>query len=116
MSGDEARRRQKLSIETQRAKREAGVDAKAKRLLADWGISWEEADESLRVLALDAVAGKGGSVTAHRLLLDRLGKLKTASPDFDPEKGPCPTCGGQTLVISMSVDDYRQFQESIQEE
>jgi hypothetical protein len=113
LSSEQAREMQRRSA----ASRTGSGIPQAEKMLRDLGgLSWDDADESLRVLALGAVQKTGGAVTSHRLLLDRLGKLKT-SQDYSPEAGgPCPTCGGQTLVISMTADDYTKFQQSLQED
>jgi len=116
LTSERARELQQKSVEARR--RSPRTEARASKLLEDLaGLSWEMADESLRTLAVAAVSGGGGAVTAHRLLLQRLGRLTDSAPQWDAAKGdPCPTCGGQTLVISLTADDYERFERLRQEE
>jgi len=104
LSSERARALARLSVE----KRNTGRTERAAKLLSELGgLEWEAADESLKTLAVQAVEGGAGSVTAHRLLLTRLGKLEeakkgTAVEEWDPESGePCPTCGGTRIALHI---------------
>ena len=97
-------------------KRNTGRTDRAAKLLQELGsLEWDEADESLKTLAVQAVDGGAGSVTAHRLLLQRLGKLQEAKKgsnveEWDPESGePCPTCGGVRIALLISEDGKRRL-------
>jgi len=92
-------------------KRNSGRTERAAKLLQELGgLEWDAADESLKTLAVQAVEGGPGSVTAHRLLLQRLGKLTETgkgaeTENWDPEGGePCPTCGGVRIALLVSAD------------
>jgi|3_EtaG_2_1085321.scaffolds.fasta_scaffold45958_4 hypothetical protein len=80
------------------------VTASTRRLLeALTGQDWDDADESLRILAKGAAQGKTAD---HRLLLQTLGKLKDASGAIWDGEGICPTClgkGGATVELETSA-------------
>ena len=103
-------------------KRNTGRTERAAKLLQELGgLDWDAADESLKTLAVQAVEGGSGSVTAHRLLLQRLGKLDEAKKgenvaDWDPEGGePCPVCGGVRINLVVDGTGNRRLDEILKD-
>lgn len=115
MTSERARELAKKSLESRATK----VETKARKMLEETsGLKWAAADESLRLLATQAAEGGGGAVTAHRLFLQRIGKLKEDTGGnalaWDPESGkPCPTCGGARVTIFVAREAMDEIQESM---